>query len=172
MTWQLPLHLQVAPFTRELTDPFLTPNGPVFLRWRCRLLREARRLTARALPFPERAGFRAGCADWPVVAEEEQDAHREERAAGGAGGAHPGGGEQRAEASPSAGEAPAGPRGGRHGVPFAEALRGAHGSPEPSAACSEVAPDAARCLPAARCSPWLLPTVQRGRRGRGPLSRS
>lgn len=45
------------------------------------------------LPFVERAGFRTGCSDWPVVVEEEQDANGEERAAGGAGGTHQGGGE-------------------------------------------------------------------------------
>lgn len=45
------------------------------------------------LPFVERAGFRTGSSDWPVVVEEEQDADGEERAAGGAGGIHPGGGE-------------------------------------------------------------------------------
>lgn len=51
-------------------------------------------ISALPLPSTERAGFRIGCSDWPVVVEEEQDPHREERAAGGAGGAHPGGGEE------------------------------------------------------------------------------
>lgn len=50
--------------------------------------------SALPLPFTERAGFRTGCPDWPVVVEEEQNPHREERASGGAGGAHQGGGEE------------------------------------------------------------------------------
>ena len=64
----------------------------------CWLLQEARVFfffnLILPLPFTERAGFRIGCPDWPVIVEEEQDPHREERASGGAGGTHQGGGEE------------------------------------------------------------------------------
>lgn len=63
---------------------------------RCWLLQEAQVFfdsLLSLLPFTERARFRVGCSDWPVVVEEEQDPHGAERATGGAGGAHQGGGE-------------------------------------------------------------------------------
>lgn len=58
------------------------------------------------LPPIERAGFRTGRSDRPVVVEEEQDANREERAAGRAGGTYQGGGEEPAAGPGGLGSGP------------------------------------------------------------------